>query len=122
MGTSTLVIGGLDAEVKTDSVTKAGFIEATAASTRFFARKSRKVKDSDCHAECCFRESRISRGECETINEDIPSTMFDCDLMVLELHSLLRSREIQPSDNLVTDLLQWQARASKRGQPIRTPK
>merc|ERR1712137_725150 len=117
---STLTTGRLDADIRTDGATEldslAHAIEAAAAANRIFQKKSWKGRESSCYsgAFCCFRESRISRGECETIDEDLPSTIFDCDLMVLELHSLLRGQRIEPSDTLVTQLLQWQARASKR--------
>lgn len=74
--------------------------------------KVKKTPDSlDCGDYCCFRELR--RGACEAIREDRPQTTFDMDVADLELRSLLRQHEVEPSEALVRDLLWWHLRTTE---------
>lgn len=70
---------------------------------------------------CCFRDGRYRRpAQCGAIREDRPQTKFDFDVMVIELHSVLRKHSIEPGDALVSDILQWQVRAVDRSQRDRS--
>lgn len=80
---------------------------AAAAVVRFTAKQSRESADYSNY--CCFRE----RGICQAIQEHRPCTDFNSDVMVLELHSLFRRHAIEPSDELVSDMLKWQTRATQ---------
>lgn len=82
---------------------------------QMYQAKKARASDADKDGNfCCFREGRMPRNTCESIKEDRPQTKFDFDVMVLELRSLLRSHQIEPSNTLVGDLLVWQARAAER--------
>jgi hypothetical protein len=52
----------------------------------------------------------------EAICEQEPQTVFEFDVAVLELHSLLRTHGIEPSDDLVSDLFRWQMRTKMQGR------
>eukprot|EP00747_Dinoflagellata_sp_TGD_P215018 gnl/TRDRNA2_/TRDRNA2_87787_c0_seq2.p1 gnl/TRDRNA2_/TRDRNA2_87787_c0~~gnl/TRDRNA2_/TRDRNA2_87787_c0_seq2.p1 ORF type:complete len:295 (+),score=61.88 gnl/TRDRNA2_/TRDRNA2_87787_c0_seq2:107-991(+) len=87
------------------------------------ALRSKQLQDDKQGDYCCFRDPKTvskRRGACEAIREDRPQTAFDLDVMVLELHSVLRRHAIEPSEDLVNDVLKWQVRAaqrSARGKP-----
>ena len=55
----------------------------------------------------------------ESICEGEPLRAFEFDVMVLELHSLLRRNGIEPSDALVLDLIRWKdyPKSSPRDHP-----
>lgn len=63
----------------------------------------------DC-GDCCFRDvQRI----CGAMREEWPQTAFDMDVAHLELRCLLRRHKIEPSEELVGNLLMWQARTAQ---------
>mmetsp|Transcript_89507 Transcript_89507/g.177929 ORF Transcript_89507/g.177929 Transcript_89507/m.177929 type:complete len:223 (-) Transcript_89507:43-711(-) len=66
----------------------------------------------DCGGYCCFRDGRGS--PCEAIREDRPHTVFEMDVAILELRSLLRRHSIEPNEALCNDLVMWQTRAGQR--------
>lgn len=88
---------------------------------------SREPEDNSGY--CCFRDARPKKerggrssgfvpgatasattSPCEAIREDRPEMVFERDVALLELRSLLRRHSVEPCDVLVGDLLQWQVR------------
>mmetsp|Transcript_26463 Transcript_26463/g.48712 ORF Transcript_26463/g.48712 Transcript_26463/m.48712 type:complete len:253 (-) Transcript_26463:79-837(-) len=67
---------------------------------------------------CCFREEKgKSFRACDPILEDRPEVEFKKDISALELQSVFRRHNIEPSDSLIRDMLHWQARAVRDEPP-----
>jgi len=88
-------------------------------------KKPKKLKEKsslDWNDFCCLRDTGNYR-RFEPILEDQPEASFDKDVAILELHSVLRHHKLDPTEALVKDMLQWQARSSERnlgtlGSPV----
>lgn len=92
----------------------------------------------DYSGYCCFREPRPKRSSrsstgvgvtssvtaspCAAIQEDRPEMVFEGDVALLQLRSLLRSHSVEPCAALERDLLIWQASVAWRpGQGVGRP-
>lgn len=78
------------------------------------AGQQRKAKENiDWKDFCCLRDTANYR-RFEPILEDQPETEFDKDVMMLDLHSVLRHHAIEPNEALVNDIWEWQVRSAER--------
>lgn len=80
-------------------------------------KKSKAKEDLDWNDFCCLRDNNNYR-RFEPIKEDQPETEFDKDVAMLDLHSVLRHHAVEPSEALVNDILEWQARTAERTSSV----
>jgi len=90
--------------VPDEAVCKRDVASAAAAVAHFEAKQSHEYAGKSNFY--WIRE----KGTCQASQENLPCTELGLDLVVLELHRVFRRHAIEPSDELVTDMLKWRAR------------